>query len=136
MLTLKISIFAESACFAHSKSRADCRMRQYFLLRYECSIPGYSLFCLLYQYFFSFVLMCIQCLGHFSLFPPSPSLTYPASTLYPPTPSLPGRNYLALISHFVEDNRKEQGFLLVEIRIAIQGVDSHYFPVHMCYILY
>jgi hypothetical protein len=25
--------------------------------------------------------------------------------------------------------------LLVEIRIAIQGVYSHCFPVHMCYIL-
>jgi hypothetical protein len=45
------------------------------------------------------------------------------------TPSIPSRNYFALISNFVEesisDNRKEQGFLLVEIRIAIQGVDSH-----------
>jgi hypothetical protein len=39
-----------------------------------------------------------------------------------------GRNYFALISNFVEEsinsNRKDQGFLLVEIRIAIQGVDS------------
>jgi hypothetical protein len=44
-------------------------------------------------------------------------------------PSIPSRNYFALISNFVEksisNNRKEQGFLLVEIRIAIQGVDSH-----------
>jgi hypothetical protein len=39
------------------------------------------------------------------------------------------RNYFALNSNFVEEsisnNRKEQGVLLVEIRIAIQGVDSH-----------
>jgi hypothetical protein len=46
-----------------------------------------------------------------------------------PTPLIPGRNYFALISNFVEEsvsnNRKEQGFLLVEIRIAIQGVESH-----------
>jgi hypothetical protein len=43
---------------------------------------------------------------------------------------LPGRNYFALISNFVEErsissNRKDQGFLLVEIRIAIEGVDMH-----------
>jgi hypothetical protein len=31
----------------------------------------------------------------------------------------------------MSNNRKEQGFLLVEIRIATQGVDSHYFPVHV-----
>jgi hypothetical protein len=46
-----------------------------------------------------------------------------------PTPSIPSRNYFALISNFVEENisnnRKEQLFLLVEIRIAKQGVDSH-----------
>jgi hypothetical protein len=42
---------------------------------------------------------------------------------------IPGRNYFALISNFVEEsisnNRKDQAFLLVEIRIAIQGIDSH-----------
>jgi hypothetical protein len=42
---------------------------------------------------------------------------------------MPGRNYFALISNFVgesiSNNRKEQGFFLVEIRIAIQGIDSH-----------
>jgi hypothetical protein len=52
----------------------------------------------------------------------------------PATPWIPGRNYFALISNFVEEksisnNRKDQGFLLVEIRIAIQGVDLHCFPV-------
>jgi hypothetical protein len=57
---------------------------------------------------------------------PTPSLTTHPS---PPTPSIHSRNYFALISNFVEksisSNRKEQGFLLVEIRIAIQGIDSH-----------
>jgi hypothetical protein len=76
-------------------------------------------------HFFSFIHMCIQCLGHFSLLPPHslPSLSHPLTLL------LKGRNYFALISNFFEDsisnNRKDQGFLLVEIRIAIQGVDSH-----------
>jgi hypothetical protein len=82
--------------------------------------------------FFFNIHMCIQCLHHFSPLPPAPSFT-------PPNPSIPGRNYFALISSFVEDstsnNRKDQGFLLVEIRIAIQGVDWHCFPVHVCYLL-
>jgi hypothetical protein len=33
-------------------------------------------------YFFSFIHMCIQCLGHFSPLPPAPSLT----SLLPPSP--------------------------------------------------
>jgi hypothetical protein len=72
--------------------------------------------------------MCTQGLGHFSPLPPPPPLppTPPTPSL---PPSIPSRNYFALISNFVEEstsnNRKEQGFLLVEIRIAIQGVDSH-----------
>jgi hypothetical protein len=45
---------------------------------------------------FFFIHMCIQCLGHFSPLLPTPSLT-------PPNPSLPGRNYFALISNFVEE---------------------------------
>jgi hypothetical protein len=56
-----------------------------------------------------------------------PSL--PPALSLPPTPSLPGRKYFALISNFVEEsinnNRKDKGFLLFEIRIAIQGVDWH-----------
>jgi hypothetical protein len=57
-------------------------------------------------------------------FPPLPPLLFPPPHPLPPTPLLPGRNYFALISNFVvervlSNNRKEQGFLLVEIRIAI-----------------
>jgi hypothetical protein len=81
-----------------------------------------------------------------SFLPPSPCpFPYPHPLLplllplTPPYPSLPGRNYFALISNFVEEsisnNRKDQGFLLIEIRIAIQGVDLHCFPVHVCYLL-
>jgi hypothetical protein len=58
--------------------------------------------------------------GSFLHLPPSPS---------PLTPLIPSRNYFALISNFVvesiRNNRKEQVFFLVEIRIAIQGVDTH-----------
>jgi hypothetical protein len=35
----------------------------------------------------------------------------------------------------VRDNRKDQGVLLVVIRIAIQGVDLHCSPVHVFYLL-
>jgi hypothetical protein len=68
-------------------------------------------------------------LGHFSPLPPSlPSTPTPPLPLLP-TPLIPGRNYFALISNIVEEsisnNRKEQGFLLVRIRIATQGVDMH-----------
>jgi hypothetical protein len=67
-----------------------------------------------------------------SFLPPAPttSLTNPLHPLpLSPTPSIPSRNYFALISNFVvksiSNNRKGQEFLLVEIRIAIQGIDSH-----------
>jgi hypothetical protein len=57
----------------------------------------------IYLFIFSFIHMCIQCLGHFSpllpLPPPLPTLPLP----FPPTPSLPSRNYSALISNFVEE---------------------------------
>jgi hypothetical protein len=32
---------------------------------------------------------------------------------------------ISFLKKCISNNRKEQGFLLVEIRIAIQGVDSH-----------
>jgi hypothetical protein len=68
---------------------------------------------------FYFIRMCIQCLGHFSPLPPAPSLTphYLAETILPLS--------LILLKRSISNNRKDQGFLLVEIRIAMQGVDSH-----------
>jgi hypothetical protein len=81
---------------------------------------------------FIFFLLFIYAYNVWIISPHSPSLT-------PSTPLLSGRNYFALISNFVgesiSNNRKDQEFLLVGIRIAIQGVDSHCFPVHMCYLL-
>jgi hypothetical protein len=73
--------------------------------------------------------MCIQCLGHFSSLPPHSPL--PLSTrqkLFCPCLYFCWRESIS-------NNRKEQGFLLVEIRIAIQEVDSHCFIVHVCYLL-
>jgi hypothetical protein len=49
-------------------------------------------------YFFSFIHMHIQCLGHFSPFPPTPPFTP-----HPHPTSLPGRNHYALIFDFVEE---------------------------------
>jgi hypothetical protein len=68
-------------------------------------------------YFFSFIYMCIQCLGHYSPLPPYP--------LPPLSPSLPplyqAKTILPLSLILLKREYKEQGFLLVEIRIAIQG---------------
>jgi hypothetical protein len=86
-----------------------------------------------YVFYFSFIHMCIQCLSHFSPLPPPP----PTPSLSPPTPLLPGRNYFALISDFVKEsisnNRKDQGFLLVEIRIAVQGAVCLSFTSIQCF---
>jgi hypothetical protein len=48
---------------------------------------------------FFFIHMYIQCLGHFSPLPPTPSLNHPTPPLSPATPLLPGRNYFALMSN-------------------------------------
>jgi hypothetical protein len=58
--------------------------------------------CFYFFKFFSFIYMCIQCLGYFLLLSPALSLT-PTPLPLPPTPSLPDRNYFALIFNFVED---------------------------------
>jgi hypothetical protein len=65
-------------------------------------------------------------------FSPAPSLSplpphYQAETILPLS--------LILLKKEISNDRKDQGFLLVEIRIAIQGGYLHCFPVHMCYIL-
>jgi hypothetical protein len=49
--------------------------------------------------------------------PLSPPPQYPAETIFP--------YFYFCCRENKCHNRKEQGFLLVEIRIAIQGVDSH-----------
>jgi hypothetical protein len=56
------------------------------------------------SFFFNFnffiIHMCIQCLGHYSPLPPPSPLP---QTLPLPSPSIPSRNYFALISNFVEE---------------------------------
>jgi hypothetical protein len=52
-----------------------------------------------FLFYFYFIHMCIQCLGHFPPLPLAPSLTCPS----PPSLSLPSRNYSALISNFFEE---------------------------------
>jgi hypothetical protein len=47
-------------------------------------------------FYYSFIHMCVHCLGHFSSLPPSPTLSLPLA-------SLPGRTCSALISNFVEE---------------------------------
>jgi hypothetical protein len=48
----------------------------------------------IFYFFYSFIHMCIHCLGHFSTLLPSP-------TLSPLLPSVPGRSCSALITNFV-----------------------------------
>jgi hypothetical protein len=50
-----------------------------------------------------------------SFLPPAPTPPLPPT---PPPPNTQQREY--------KNNRKEQGFLLVEIRIAIQGIDENW----------
>jgi hypothetical protein len=52
-----------------------------------------SIMLLFFYYYYSFIYMCVHCLGHFSLRP-----FFPAFFL----PSLPGRTFSTLISNFVE----------------------------------
>jgi hypothetical protein len=98
----------------------------------------YFIFFIFILFLISFIHMCIQCLGHFSPLHAAPSLS-PTPSLSPPPPHYQAETILPLslilLKREYSNNRKEQGVLLVEIRIAIQGVDSHCFPVRMCYIL-
>jgi hypothetical protein len=76
--------------------------------------------------------------------PPPPPLTTSPTPSSPLPPRFQAETILPLsqilflsqilLKRELSNNRKDQGFLVVEIRIAIQGVDSHCFPVHMCYI--
>jgi hypothetical protein len=80
---------------------------------------------LIYNGLFFFLLLFICAYKAWVISPPCPH-PLPYHPLRPlpllSTASIPSRNYFALISNFVVE---EQGFLLVEIRIAIQGIDSH-----------
>jgi hypothetical protein len=49
-----------------------------------------------FKIFYSFIHVCIHCLGDFSSLLPAPSLS-------PPPPMLPGRTCSALSSNFVEE---------------------------------
>jgi hypothetical protein len=104
--------------------KANCS-RSHGLVVYRLELEHTSLF---FIFYFLILFICAYNVWVISPpFPPPPPLILPHPL--PPTPSLPGRNYFALISIFVEEsisnNRKDQGFLLVEIRIDIQGADSH-----------
>jgi hypothetical protein len=59
-------------------------------------------------------LPCPHPLPYHPLRPLSPPPQYPAETILP--------LFLILCRESISNNRKEQGFLLVEIRIAIQGI--------------
>jgi hypothetical protein len=99
--------------------------------------------CLIFFYryifiFFFFLFLLFMCAYNVWVISPVPSLSLrslplpPLSSCYQTETILP----LSLILlESISNNRKEQGFLLVEIRIAIQGVDLHCFPVHVCYLL-
>jgi hypothetical protein len=49
-----------------------------------------------HEFSFFFIHMCIQCLGHFSPFPPPPPLPTPSPFLLPPTPCYPAETILPL----------------------------------------
>jgi hypothetical protein len=71
----------------------------------------------IFSYFYSFIHMCINCLGHCSLLPPPPPPTaWPAS--FQAEPVLPLS--LILLKGRHKHNKKYKVFLIVEIRIAIQ----------------
>jgi hypothetical protein len=53
-----------------------------------------------FSFFYSYVLTMFELFLPLS---PHPSFTYPTPSLFPFIPSLPGRNYFALISNFVEE---------------------------------
>jgi hypothetical protein len=101
----------------------------YFVLYYVIStqvreprcpiyIPGTEISTLFYFIlFYSFIHMCVYCLGHFS--PLLPSLTLsPPSPHFQAEPVLPLSLILWKRRH--KHNKEDKAFLLVELRIAIQ----------------
>jgi hypothetical protein len=105
-------------------------------MHYYLSSNGPPFFLLTKSYFFCFffiVLLFICAYKAWVISPPCPhSLPYhPLRPLsLPPPPQDPAETILPLSlillkRESISNNRKEQVFLLVEIRIAIQGVDTH-----------
>jgi hypothetical protein len=115
-----------------SKSSQDILVFGIFtVMNFSKLVHHYYMFFLKVFLKICFIHMWIQCLGHYSPLTPTPSLS--------PTPLFQAETVLPL-SQFcwresISSNRKDKGFLLVEVRIAIQGDSSHCFHVHMCYIL-
>jgi hypothetical protein len=103
--------------------------------------------CYFFLYFlYSFIHMCVHCLGHFS---PPPALSpFPPPCLPPPHPvSLPHpfchspscfqaepvlSLSLILLKRRHKHNKEDKAFLLVELRIAIQTESQYCFHVQMC----
>jgi hypothetical protein len=101
--------FLAQHCFGFHSFLAFCTQEAIFLL--EITIFNkvvWYVFPFFKIYLFFFYLYVQQCLGHFSPLPPTSSLTLllppspPHPLPLPSTPSLPGRNYFALISNFVK----------------------------------
>jgi hypothetical protein len=66
---------------------------------------------------YSFIHMCIHCLGHFSPLFPFPTLS-PPSIQFQAGPVLPLS--LILLKKRYKHNKEDKAFLLLELRIAIQ----------------
>jgi hypothetical protein len=67
-----------------------------------CSVENLNIE--VFSFFYCFIIhMCIQGLGHFSPLPPPPPLPATLPLPLPLTPSIPSRNYFALISNIVEE---------------------------------
>jgi hypothetical protein len=68
------------------------------------------------NFFYSFIHMCIHCLGHFS--------PCPAPPFFPPPPHFHAEHVLPLslilLKRRHKDNKKGKAFLQVELRTAIQ----------------
>jgi hypothetical protein len=90
-------------------------------------------------FFFKFLIYSYVHTIFGSFLPPSPTPCF-TSPPYTPLPLATRQTLFCPYLYFcwresISNNRKEQRFLLVEIRIAIQGVYSNWFPVHVCYLL-
>jgi hypothetical protein len=69
-------------------------------------------------FYYSFIHMCIHCLGHFYPLPTSPTLSPLTLPHFQAEPVLPLSLILLKKKH--KHNKEDKVFLLVELRIAIQ----------------